>query len=244
MQKQTTQNDITNVCIPRDTAMKAAMLRLNNIDKEVRDGYNVLKKYEKTVTIFGSARLAKSSPHYKHAKKLAHELAKLDYAIISGGGHGIMGAANEGAKDAGGHSIGFNIRLPHEQTLNNYTSDSLAFNHFAPRKIVMTLFANAYIYFPGGFGTLDELSEILTLIQTGKATKAPIILFGSDFWKPFDSFVRKTILEKENLISEGDENLYFITDDIDEAVEHVVSNQTYCEYIHANPNTKRAAKMA
>ena len=242
--KQTDTQDLTNVCIPRDVAMKAAMMRLESIDDELRHGYEVLKKYEKTATIFGSARLPKSSPHYKTAKKLAKKLAEHNYAIISGGGHGIMGAANEGAREAGGHSIGFNIRLPNEQTLNDYTTDSLAFSHFAPRKIIMTLFANAYIYFPGGFGTLDELTEILTLVQTGKTTKAPIILFGSSFWKPFDSFIRNILLKQEGVISEGDQHLYVITDDIDEAVAHVLANQTYCEYIHADPNTKRAAKMA
>ena len=241
--KQTHNQDITNVCIPRDVAMKAAMMRLESVDDEIRAGYKVISKYEKTATIFGSARLAKSSPHYKAAKKLSHKLAENGYAIISGGGHGIMGAANEGALEAGGHSIGFNIKLPNEQTLNDYTTDSLAFSHFAPRKIVMTLFANAYIYFPGGFGTLDELTEILTLIQTGKATKAPVILFGSSFWNPFDAFVKNILLKQEGVISEGDEHLYVITDDINEAVEHVLANQTYCEYIHADPNTKRAAKM-
>ncbi len=241
--KQTTTQDLTNICIPRDTALQAAILRLESVGDEIRAGYEIIKKYQKTATIFGSARTRTSHPDYKRAKRLAHKLARADYAIISGGGHGIMAAANEGAKDAGGNSVGFNIKLPHEQTLNNHTTDSLAFSHFAPRKIVMTLFANAYIYFPGGFGTLDELSEILTLIQTGKTTKAPIILVGSDFWGPFDTFVKRELLASE-LISPGDEKLYFITDDITEAYQLVLDNQTYCEYIHTNPNTQRAAKMA
>jgi uncharacterized protein (TIGR00730 family) len=242
--KSTDNQDITNVCIPRDTAMKAAMMRLKSVNEEIRSGYKILTKYEKTATVFGSARLPQSSPYYKAAKKLSYKLVENGYAVISGGGHGIMEAANEGASQAGGASIGFNIKLPHEQTLNPHTTDSLAFSHFAPRKIVMTLFANAYIYFPGGFGTLDELTEILTLIQTGKATKAPVILFGSDFWKPFDSFVKKVLLNQEAVISPGDEHLYIITDDIDEAMQHVIANQTYCEYVHTDPNTKRSAKMA
>jgi uncharacterized protein (TIGR00730 family) len=241
--KQKIQQDITNICIPRDVALKAAILRLESVGDEIRAGYKIIKKYHKTATIFGSARTNKSHPDYKRAQKLAYKLAKSEYAVISGGGEGVMAAANKGASEAGGDSIGFNIKLPHEQTLNDFTSDSLAFRHFAPRKIVMTLFANAYIYFPGGFGTLDELTEILTLVQTGKTTKAPIVLIGSDFWKPFDEFIKKELLANK-LISPGDEKLYHITDSVDEAFKIVVDNQTYCEYIHTNPNTKRAAKMA
>lgn len=218
------------LCIPRDIMMQAAMMRLGDIDDEVREGYKILRKYHKTVTIFGSARLSQSSPYYKSAYDTAYALAKKSYAVVSGGGHGIMGAANQGARDAGGDSIGFNIYLPHEQTLNEYTTDSYAFSHFAPRKIVMTLFANAYIYFPGGFGTLDELSEILTLVQTSKTNKAPIILFGSEFWRPFDEFIKTSLRDELKLITNGDETLYTITDDVEEVVKLVLDNQTYCDH--------------
>lgn len=225
--KQTDQNEI---CIPRDLMMQAAMLRLGSVDKEINAGYEVLKKYHKTVTIFGSARLSETSKYYQAAHSVSAKLAAREYAVISGGGHGIMGAANAGAKQAGGHSIGFNIQLPHEQTLNDHTTDSLSFSHFSPRKIVMTLFANAYIYFPGGFGTLDELAEILTLIQTHKTTPAPVILFGSEFWGPFDDFIKNQLRDELQLITPGDENLYVITDDEDEVVKIVESNQTYCNH--------------
>lgn len=210
--------------------MQAAIMRLGSVDKEINDGYELLKKYHKTVTIFGSARLSETSKYYQAAQSVAGKLAKRNYAIISGGGHGIMGAANHGAKEAGGDSIGFNIQLPHEQTLNDFTTDSLSFSHFSPRKIVMTLFANAYVYFPGGFGTLDELAEILTLIQTHKTTPAPVILFGSEFWKPFDDFIKNQLRDQLQLITPGDENLYVITDDEDELVKIVESNQTYCNH--------------
>lgn len=230
--------------MPRDIMLQAAMIRLGEIDQEVNDGYNILRKYHKTVTIFGSARTEPSDKYYIQAQELASKLVEHNFAIVSGGGHGIMGAANQGAKEAGGDSIGFNIKLPHEQTLNDYTTESLSFSHFAPRKIVMTLFANAYVYFPGGFGTLDELSEILTLVQTGKTAPAPIILIGSDFWKKFDTFVNEIMLDKFKTISPGDQHLYTITDDIDEAVKIVLANQTYCEHIvpGENFNTKRDAK--
>lgn len=225
MQPKPDQNQ--NVCIPRDIVLQAAMIRLGNIDEEVQHGYNVIRKYHKTVTIFGSARTPESSPDYQKAREVAARLAKEKYAVVTGGGHGIMGAANQGAFEAGGDSIGFNIALPNEQTLNPYTTESYAFSHFAPRKIAMTLYADAYIYFPGGFGTFDELTEILTLIQTGKTNKAPVILVGKDFWDAFDQLSRNDLL-LHGTIAEVDLDLYKITDDTDEIVRIVKSNTTYC----------------
>lgn len=218
------------VCIPRDIVLQAAMIRLGSVDDELQAGYNVVRKYHKTVTVFGSARIAEGERYYEAARKLGGKLATHNYAVITGGGHGIMEAANRGAFEANGDSIGFNIALPHEQTLNPYTTESLSFSHFSPRKIAMTLYADAYVYFPGGFGTMDEMMEILTLTQTGKTAKAPIILFGRDFWQPLDDFIRDNMLEHEQLISAGDEQLYHITDDIDELVSIVRANKTYCDH--------------
>lgn len=240
--------NLPNSCAPRDILMQAAMIRLGEVDHEINEGYNILRKYHKTVTIFGSARTPKDDKYYQQAAMLAEKLAHLGYAIVSGGGFGIMSAANEGAhiavqegaKKAGGESIAFNIKLPHEQQLNPYATEAYEFQHFAPRKIVMTLFANAYIYFPGGFGTLDELTEILTLIQTGKTIKAPVILVGSDFWRHFDKFVTET-MSSHGTISPGDENLYKITDDLDEVIRLVESNQTYCD--HDTKAARDAAHM-
>lgn len=230
-----TNNQIQTACIPRDIMMQAAMIRLGDVSKEIQSGYNILRKYHKTVTIFGSARMKQDDPYYQQAKDLAQRLAENHYAVVSGGGMGIMSAANEGAneavqrgaKAAGGSSIGFNIKLPHEQTLNSYVTESYEFAHFAPRKIVMTLFADAYVFFPGGFGTIDELSEILTLIQTGKTARAPIILVGSRFWNKFDSFVEENLLDK-GYIQKDDLDLYVISDDLDEVMKIVIENQTYC----------------
>lgn len=225
--KPTTEEQI---CAPREILLQAAMIRLGNIDDEVQAGYNVIRKYHKTVTVFGSARLKEDSMYYIAALEAGRKLAEAEYAVITGGGHGIMEAANRGAKEAGGASIGFNITLPKEQTLNEYTTASLSFSHFAPRKIVMTLFANAYVYFPGGFGTMDELTEILTLIQTGKTAKAPVILFGGAFWDDFDHFVKKSMKQDQHVINDADDKLYHIVDSVDEIVELVKANQTYCEH--------------
>lgn len=217
------------ICIPRDVVLQAAMYRLGNLEEEIQAGYNIIRKYHKTVTIFGSARTLETDLLYQKAREIAKKLAESKYAIITGGGHGIMEAGNRGALDAHGDSIGFNIELPHEQTLNKYTTESLAFSHFAPRKIVMTLYADAYIYFPGGFGTMDELTEILTLIQTGKTQKVPIVLVGKVFWKPFDDLVRNDLL-LQGTIAEADTNLYTITDSVDDVINIVKSNKTYCDH--------------
>ncbi len=217
------------VCIPRDVVLQAAMFRLGNVNEEVQAGYNIIRKYHKTVTIFGSARTPETDPYYAKAVEVGRRLAQSDYAVITGGGHGIMEAGNRGAFEAGGVSLGFNITLPHEQTLNPYTTESLAFSHFAPRKIVMTLYADAYVYFPGGFGTMDELTEILTLIQTGKTNKAPVILFGKEFWQPFDDLVRNDLLLHKQ-IAEADPDLYSMTDSVDELINIVKSNKTYCDH--------------
>ena len=210
--------------------LQSAMLRLGDIDQEVQEGYNILRKLHKTVTIFGSARTQQDEYYAKKAYKVAYALAKDEYAVVTGGGHGIMEAANHGAFDAEGQSIGFNIALPHEQKLNSYTTASFAFAHFAPRKIVMTLYADAYVYFPGGYGTIDELSEILTLIQTGKTPKAPVVLFGKEFWQPLHDFFITKMRDEQALITPGDEELYVITDDVDEVVRLVRTNQTYCNH--------------
>ena len=220
-----------HTCIPRDVQLQAAMFRLGKMEDEIQSGYEILRKYQKTVTIFGSARTDPNSAYYHAAKETAERLAKLGYAIVSGGGHGIMGAANEGAnkavqegaRAAGGESIAFNIRLPHEQEVNKYATEVFEFQHFAPRKIVMTMFADAYIYFPGGFGTL---AEILTLIQTEKANRAPVILFNTAFWSDLDAFFRNHMLSEE-AIAEKDLDIYTITDSVDEIIELVQANKTY-----------------
>ena len=223
-------NDVHPVCIPRELQLQAAMFRLDGVNEEISSGYEVLKKYHKTVTIFGSARTPEANEYYQKAEQLGGMLAKEGYTIITGGGGGIMEAANKGAKNAGGDSIGFNIILPHEQSLNAHTTDSFAFTHFAPRKIVMTMMSSAYVYFPGGFGTLDELAEILTLSQTHKINQVPIFLYDKDFWSKWDEFVRQDMLKREHLITPGDENIYTITENLDQIVDGIKSSSVYCDH--------------
>ena len=215
----------------RQELMAAAMERLGKMDEEIKAGYELLKKYDRTVTFFGSARTSEDDPNYHMATELSRRLAVLGYAIISGGGFGIMSASNkgariavqQGARKAGGDSIAFNIKLPKEQTLNAYATASYEFQHFAPRKIVMTMFADAYIYFPGGFGTLDELMEIMTLIETGKIHKAPVILFDSSYWNGLDKFIKDQLLGR-HMISPEDTEIYTITDSIDEVIKIIQSD--------------------
>ena len=221
---------IAPACIPREIQLQAAMFRLEKGEDQIAAGYEVIKKYHKTVTVFGSARTQEDNEYYQKARELGAMLAREGYAVVTGGGGGIMEAANRGAKEAGGTSIGFNIILPHEQSLNDYTTDSFAFSHFAPRKIVMTMMADAYVYFPGGFGTVDELSEILTLTQTKKISKAPIFLYDNRFWSKWHTFVTETMRDQEHVISDGDENLYTVTENLEQIVEGIKQNKTYCNH--------------
>lgn len=201
--------------------------RASRIATEFDRGLKFVKKYPKSVTIYGSARFKPGTPHYDDARKLGARLAKLGYAVVTGGGPGIMEAANRGAKEVGGDSIGLNIELPNEQILNPYTTDSLSFYYFFSRKTTMSFAAEAYIYYPGGFGTLDEFFEIITLIQTKKIRVTPIILVGSDFWKPLEEFIIKTMLQTHAAINKNDLKLFTITDDHAEIEKIVLSAPVY-----------------
>lgn len=183
---------------------------LRSSDTEFEKAFKILKKYPARVTFFGSARTAPDTALYKKAEETAALLASEGYAIVSGGGGGIMEAANKGAKSAGGFAIGFNIVLPHEQKLNPYTTEHLAFHYFFTRKVMMTFYAHAFVFFPGGFGTLDELFEVITLIQTHKMPRVPIILVGTSYWKNLDTFIKDNLLD-QGMITPGDEALYSIT---------------------------------
>lgn len=187
--------------------------RLSRIDADFSNGFDVLSKHSNTITIFGSARFQEGHEYYDKARELAEVLADEGYTIITGGGGGIMEAGNRGAFEAGGSSIGFNIELPTEQALNPYTTSSMPFRYFFSRKVMLAFAAEAYIYFPGGFGTLDEFFEIMTLIQTNKIPRAPVICVGKDFWEPLDDFIRSNMLEGLHTISPDDEKIYTITDD-------------------------------
>jgi len=193
---------------------------LGRINREFADGFDFLSKYSKSVTVFGSSLAPKSSEHYKLAYDLGNRIATdIKYAVITGGGPGIMEAANKGAYDAGGVSIGMNISLPHEHSINPYVTHSMKFAYFFSRKTMMEFAAEAYIFFPGGFGTFDELFGVLTLIQTGKIPHVAVILMDSKFWNPVNDLIKKTLLKDFQAIEERDLKLFHITDSIDDAME-------------------------
>lgn len=196
--------------------------RVFSIMSEFVMGFNVLQKYQRGATLWGSARTRPGDEYYELAEQLAERLVKEEgYAIITGGGGGIMEAGNVGAFRVGGESIGFNIRLPHEQQLNPYTTDSASFDHFFARKVMLTYASEVYVYFPGGFGTLDELFEIITLIQTQKIAPIPVVLYGRDFWTPLVEWMKTTLLQEYQTISPEDLDLFAIVDSIDEAMEYI-----------------------
>lgn len=208
--------------------------RVDRIEKEFLAGFDIVNKFNYTVTVFGSARFLEDNPYYQKARDVGGMLAQEGFTVITGGGGGIMEAANRGAYEAGGQSVGFNIELPHEQQLNGYTTESMPFRYFFARKVMLAYAASALICFPGGFGTLDETFEVITLIQTAKMPPVPIILIGSEFWKPLDVFVKTIMLEKMGVISHGDDELYTITDDIEE-VKAIVNEHRETTSVFAMP---------
>ncbi|MDR2204946.1 MAG: TIGR00730 family Rossman fold protein [Flavobacteriaceae bacterium] len=189
---------------------------------EFVDGYEKLAKIGPCVSIFGSARLKPTDKYYKMAIEIADKITKLGFGIITGGGPGIMEAGNKGAKLGGGKSIGLNIELPYEQRFNSYIDKdySMDFNYFFVRKVMLVKYSQGFVVMPGGFGTLDELSEAITLIQTNKIAKFPIILVGSEFWNGLLDWFKNTLLKK-GLIAEENLNLYRVVDTADEAVAHI-----------------------
>jgi uncharacterized protein (TIGR00730 family) len=193
--------------------------RMKRINKEFKQAFKVLMTHPDTVTFFGSARFEEDNRYYQLARELSKKIVEeLGSAIVSGGGGGIMEAANRGAKEAHGESIGMTIKLPREQVTNKYVNYSVDFYYFFSRKVALAFTARAYVYFPGGFGTLDEFFEILTLKQTGRIDPIPVILVGSDFWGPLQEYIDSVILKNFEAISPNDEKLYYVTDDLDEVV--------------------------
>jgi hypothetical protein len=192
------------------------------IAQEFREGFEAVDKIDRpAVTIFGSARIRVGDPIYEQARETARRFAERGWAVVTGGGPGVMEAANRGAQEGGGLSIGFNIELPHEQRSNGYIDLSLTFRHFYARKTMFVKAAEGFVVFPGGFGTADELFEALTLIQTGKVLHFPVVLVDSDYWGELLDWVRGELLA-DRMISPEDVNLLYVTDDLDEAIAHVL----------------------
>ena len=191
--------------------------RVLRIQAEFVEGFDTLHGLPAAVSIFGSARTASTDPMYRAAERIARDLAECGFAVITGGGPGVMEAGNKGASEAGGTSVGLGIELPHEQGLNPYVGLGINFRYFFARKTMFLKYSRGFIAMPGGFGTLDELFESLTLIQTGKVTHFPVVLFGSHFWGPLLDWLKRGI-EADGFISPGDLDLITLTDDVDEAV--------------------------
>jgi uncharacterized protein (TIGR00730 family) len=193
------------------------------IASEFLAGFQAVQQIDRpAVSIFGSARVGEESPTYDAARRTARLFAEAGLAVVTGGGPGVMEAANRGAKEAGGLSVGFNIILPREQGLNPYCDIAVTFKHFYARKTMFVKAAEGFVIFPGGFGTMDELFESLTLIQTGTIGSFPIVLFDSDYWDEMLEWVREEMLA-HGLVSPQDLDLLTVTDDPVEAVERVVS---------------------
>ncbi len=196
--------------------------RVLRIQSEVVSGFEQLSRVGRAVSIFGSARTPEDHPYYELARKTAYRLSQAGLAIITGGGPGIMQAANQGAREQGGLSVGCNIELPHEQYSNPYLDIDVDFRYFFVRKLMLVKYSQAFIILPGGFGTMDELFEALTLAQTHKIERFPIILMGRDYWKGLVDWLHRTMLA-DGWISPADPNLFSLTDDPEETTRIVLA---------------------
>ena len=194
--------------------------RVLRIQSEFIEGFGTLAELPPAISVFGSARTPVDSPEYDAGVRLGRGLVEAGFAVITGGGPGAMEAANKGACEAGGVSVGLGIELPFEQGLNQYVDVGLNFRYFFVRKMMFVKYAQGFVVLPGGLGTLDELFEALTLVQTKKVTRFPIVLFGSDYWGGLATWIKKTLVA-EGKASAADLELFHVTDDVDDAVDRV-----------------------
>ncbi len=195
--------------------------RVFRIMAEIVEGFHLLTKTKHEISVFGSARCAPTSHWYKESYALGKLLGKNGFTVVTGGGPGIMEAANKGAFEEGAQSVGLNIELPHEQRLNPYVTLSHGFHYFFTRKVMLAAAAQAYVFFPGGFGTMDELFELLTLVQTGKSSKMPIVLVGKDHWAPLIAWLENSVYGTQDAIDPGDLRIFTVVDSAKEAFDIV-----------------------
>jgi len=203
-----------------DSLKPAESWRIFRIMAEFVDAIDTLSRVKQAVTIFGSARVKPGTPFYEKTQYLAAKLACSGFSVITGGGPGIMEAANKGASEAGGTSVGMNIQLPFEQRPNPYANIAINYHYFFIRKVMFVKYAMAYVILPGGFGTMDELFEALTLIQTKRIKSFPVILMGSDYWKGLLDWIRSVMLG-EGMISREDMDLFRVLDEPEEIVQYI-----------------------
>ena len=199
--------------------------RVLRIQSEFVDGFGTLAELGPAVSVFGSARTPRDHPLYATTETLAADLVRAGLTVITGGGPGVMEAANKGAAEAGGVSVGLGIELPFESSLNPYVNLGINFRYFFVRKTMFVKYAQGFVVMPGGFGTLDELFEALTLVQTRKVTRFPVVLFGTDYWAGLVTWIRATLLE-QGTVSAGDLDLFTVTDDVAEAVAVMTSGRS------------------
>ncbi|WP_038369451.1 TIGR00730 family Rossman fold protein [Brackiella oedipodis] len=208
-----------------NTTKNTIQEQIKEINQELLTAAAHLKGLKSAVSIFGSARTVKNTHYYNQAKEISKLLSEAGFSIISGGGPGIMEAANQGCFEANGHSIGLNIQLPHEQKGNQYQSTSLYFKYFTSRKTTFFMNSAAYVIMPGGFGTLDELFEALTLIQTHKSPPAPIVFYGRAYWQGLLDWIHQVVLDQHGYINAEDIELYHLTDDPHEVVQYIIEER-------------------
>ncbi len=214
-----TNRDLTFLSGPR--LRRRELRTLFRVTREMLSGFRRLHFVGPCVTVFGSARMREGDVEYELARQMGAAISRLGLTVMTGGGPGIMEAANRGAREAGGQSIGCNIQLPEEQFPNDYLDISIDFKYFFVRKMMMVKYSYAFVVMPGGFGTVDELFEALTLIQTAKINDFPVVLMGSSFWSPLQTQLDRMVASR--MIRPEDLNLLCITDDVDEAVNHIES---------------------
>lgn len=193
--------------------------RIFRIMSEFIDGFQFLADFKNEVTVFGSGRLTADNKYYSQARELCRMLGKNGYTIITGGGPGIMEAANQGAFETGAESVGLNIQLPLEQRINPFVKKGMGFHYFFTRKVMLSASAQAYVFFPGGFGTLDEFFEMTTLIQTKKMEAIPIVLIGREFWQPLLEWIKNIVYGEFRTINSEDTQIFTLVDNIKEAYE-------------------------
>jgi hypothetical protein len=241
--RRTEDEELLRSRVPTPGFRETDTWRTLRIVGEFVEGFDALAEVGPAVSIFGSARIGRRNRYYGAARRLAAELAKQGFAIITGGGPGIMEAANRGCKEAGGLSIGCNIELPFEQGLNEYVDLGMEFRYFFVRKVMFMKYAEGFVIFPGGFGTLDELFESLTLIQTGKVEHFPVVLYGKDYWDGMMQWIRDKPLYEEK-VSPEDLRLLTVTSDIDEAREAITRHRRSREQAQKEAASQAATKAA
>jgi len=201
-------------------------VKLKMIQDEFHNGIDTVRKFNPSVTFYGSTKLTEGHPYYEKVRNLSFRISKeLGYAVLSGGGPGIMEASNRGAFEAGGKSVGLTIKLPNEQFTNPYVTDEIPFNFFFTRQSSMSYSTEVCVFCPGGFGTLNELFEVLTLQQTNKIGRIPVILFGSEFWDPIEKVIKEVLVEKYKTVTEKDIEIYTIIDDEDKILDIIKNSK-------------------